>query len=340
MSGQMKSISIRDGRRLAYDACLGAGASPAMANALADATLSAACSGRPGMGFPHFLDYLHSIRDGRIAGKAHPRFDHVLPAVIHADADGGIAQLGFDQIYDDFTNRVRTFGVAVFTQKNSYTAGELGYYVRRLAQDGLLSIAGSNGPALMAAAEGGSRVYCTNPLAFGAPLPSPLPPLVIDQATSATAFVNIARAAGENRTIPHGWAVDETGALTTDPARAVLGALLPFGGYKGANIALLVEVLSAGLSGAAWSLDSPDFRTGNQTPAAGMTIVAISPVAADPDFAERVAAQFERLRAMGVHIPGGQTPSDVDETVMLPIDGDLLAEISGFADLAGAVPDR
>ena len=155
MTGQKMRMPIDELRQLALEACLACGGSPAMAKALVDATLSAACFGRTELGFPHFVDYLTSLRDGRINGDAKPRFDHVLPALIQADADGGIAQLGFDLIYDDFTTRVKTFGISVLTQRNSYTAGELGYYVRRLAQDGLIAISAANGPALMAAADGG-----------------------------------------------------------------------------------------------------------------------------------------------------------------------------------------
>lgn len=176
MAGQKMRLPIDELRQLALEACLACGGSPAMAKALVDATLSAACFGRTELGFPHFVDYLTSLREGRINGDAKPRFDHVLPALIQADADGGIAQLGFDLIYDDFVKRVKTFGISVLTQRNSYTAGELGYYVRRLAQDGLISIAAANGPALMAAAEGGERVYCTNPLAFGVPCRNPCRP--------------------------------------------------------------------------------------------------------------------------------------------------------------------
>jgi (2R)-3-sulfolactate dehydrogenase (NADP+) len=58
-----------------------------------------------------------SLRAGRIEGQAKLRIDYVLPALIHSDAGGGIAQLGFDLIYEDFKERTRTFGVAVFTQK-------------------------------------------------------------------------------------------------------------------------------------------------------------------------------------------------------------------------------
>ncbi|MBB3163882.1 LDH2 family malate/lactate/ureidoglycolate dehydrogenase [Rhizobium laguerreae] len=100
-------MPIDELRQLALGACLACGGSPAMAKALVDVTLSAACFGRTELGFPHFVDYLTSLRDGRINGDAKPRFDHVLPALIQADADGGIAQLGFDLIYDDFTTRVK-----------------------------------------------------------------------------------------------------------------------------------------------------------------------------------------------------------------------------------------
>lgn len=324
-------IAVAEIRGLATDACLACGGSPAMAKSLVDATLSAASCGRPGMGFPHFLDYLHSLRDGRIDGRAEPRIDRPLPAFIHADARGGIAQLGFDLAAEELVVRARTSGIAIFTQRNSYTTGELGYYVRRLALQGLVSMAATNAHALMAAAAGQKPVFGTNPVAFGVPLPAPQPPLVIDQATSATAFVNIVQAAAEKTPVPAGWAIDENGAPTTDPVAAMAGALLPFGGYKGANIALMVEILAAGLTGASWSLEAGDFRSGDRCPNAGLTVVAISPDAADPDFVNRTGDQLRRLAELGVHIPGAahRTPPAEPETV--DVDADILAAIRGFA---------
>jgi (2R)-3-sulfolactate dehydrogenase (NADP+) len=247
-----------------------------------------------------------SLREGRVKGDAKPTITHPFPAIIHSDAKGGIAQLGFDLMFEELVRRVRTFGVAVFAQKNSYTAGELGYYVRRLALEGLIAIAGANGPALMAASAGGKPVYCTNPLAFGAPIAGSRTPLVIDQASSAAAFVRIVQAASEGRAIPAGWAIDEHGEATTDPGRALGGALLAFGGHKGANIALMVEVLAAGVPGSSWSLDAPDFRSGGQSPGTGLTVIALSPDLLDQDFSSRLAAHVDRLKSLGVRIPGYQ----------------------------------
>ena len=82
------------------------------------------------------------------------------------------------------------------------------------------------------------------------------------------------------------------------------GALLTFGGSRGANIALIVEVLAAGLTGANWSLDAPSFASGADPPGAGLFVVAIAPKLLAPDFAGRLERQLARLAGMGVHIPG------------------------------------
>ena len=92
------------------------------------------------------------------------------PAAIHCDARGGIAQLGFDRVFDDLCRRAATFGIALFAQKGSYTTGELGYYPRRLVEAGLLAFAATSGPALMTVAGARRPVYCTNPFAFAAPV--------------------------------------------------------------------------------------------------------------------------------------------------------------------------
>ncbi|MCA1444244.1 Ldh family oxidoreductase [Ensifer sp. IC4062] len=331
MADEIETLSVAEIRRLATDACLACGATAAMAESLVDATLSAAWHGRPEVGFPHFLDYLQSLCEGRIDGKAWPRIEHPLPAFIHADARGGIAQLGFDFVFEDLVKRARAFGIAIFTQRNSYTAGELGYYVRRLAGHDLLSIAFANAHAMMAPAAGGKPVFGTNPLAFGAPLPAPQAPLVIDQAASATAFVNIVRAAAEKVFIPEGWAIDNDGAPTTDPAKAMLGALLPFGGYKGANIGLMVEILSAGLSGAAWSLEAGNFRSSDRCPNTGLTVIAIAPMATGPNFAGHTGDHLRRLTELGVHIPGSaKRRNPPEEWENIEIETQVLVSIREF----------
>ena len=82
------------------------------------------------------------------------------------------------------------------------------------------------------------------------------------------------------------------------------GALLTFGGPRGANVALMVEVLAAGVAGALWSLDAPSFSGGTRSPGAGLLVIAITATLLEADFAARLDAQLARLESEGVHVPG------------------------------------
>jgi (2R)-3-sulfolactate dehydrogenase (NADP+) len=298
-----RRFTLQAASDLAARAIRAAGASDEAALSLARATVSANAHGKGSSGFSHLMDYLSALRAGRIVGDAEPVVTSPAPAVIHCDAKGGIAQTGFDLAFDSLSERARTFGLALFAQNGSYTTGELGYYPRRLADSGLVAFAATSGPALMTVAGAKTPVYCTNPIAFAAPLDEG-PPLLIDQASSATAFVQLRHYAERGETLPPGWAVDGDGEPTTDPQAALRGALLAFGGARGANIALMVEVMAAGLTGANWALDAPSFISGDRSPGAGLLVIAITPALLAPDLPQRLRLQLDRLTELGVHIPG------------------------------------
>jgi LDH2 family malate/lactate/ureidoglycolate dehydrogenase len=93
-------------------------------------------------------------------------------------------------------------------------------------------------------------------------------------ATSAVAYGKIEIAKRAGKAIPEGWAIDRSGAPTTDPNAMVDGgALLPLGsdrehgGHKGYGLALMVDVLSAVLSGANWGPFAPPFALQQEIPA-------------------------------------------------------------------------
>lgn len=324
-----RGFSLLQARELAYRACLGAGASEATAASLAAATVSAEAQGKPAVGFTHLVDYLVSLRDGRIDGAAAPRMEFPAPALVSVDVCGGVAQAGFDIAIDEICARGERYGVVVLAVRGGYTTGELGYYGRRLAERGLLSLAFTNGPPLLAPPGASRAVYCTNPLAFVAPGQSGAA-LAIDQSSSATAFVNLRSAAERGETLPEGWAVDAAGAPTVDPTEALKGALLTFGGARGANIALLTEILAGGLAGANWSLDAPSFREGDRSPGAGLLIVAVAPRLLDPAFVSRLEAHLQTLERLGVYIPGRRR----DEIRRIELPFQLLERIEAFAAMA------
>ncbi len=306
------------------------GANPEMAHAIAAAAVRAEAEGQPTVGLAHFVDYLDALSAGRIDGAALPTLARPAPAIILSDANKGAAHTGFDRALDDLVATARCFGLALFVQKNAYTCGALGPFAARLAEAGLVGFAATNGPALLAGSGGTRPVFCTNPLAFAAPVAGG-PPLLVDQASSATAYVNIRQAARDGKAIPAGWALDKDGAPTTDPHEAMAGALLAFGGARGANIALMVEVLSAGLTGANWSLDAGSISQGSESPGTGLLVLAIDPALLDRDFAQRMAAQMRRLSEYGVYIPG---PAKAEARTMAERDG-ITVPRSVHARIAG-----
>lgn len=288
---------------IARAAAKAAGASDEIALSLARAVVAAEWSGSRAVGFAHLDDYLDGFRKGRISRDATPVLSFPAPAAVRVDARRGIAQLGFDQAFDELVRRAETCGVAVFAQFNSFTVGELGYYTRRLAEAGLVAFAACNATAQMTTSESGKAVFGTNPLSFAAPTATGKP-FVIDQASSATAFVNVRQAAAKGERIPEGWAVDASGQPTTEASEAVEGLLLPFGGARGAHIAMIVEILGAGMTGGNWSMDAPHYANGEESPSVGLFVVAFNPGVTAPGFADRLSAQIARLAENGVRIPG------------------------------------
>src|SRR5699024_6699242 len=135
---------------------------------------------------------------------------------------------------------------------------------RRLARHDVLSFIAVNSPAVMSFGDSQDRLLGTNPMCYGVPL-SDDKTIIVDQASAATALVNVQRHAHEGTHMPEGWAIDSTGHMTTDPTAALAGALLPFGGYKGGNIAMLVELLSI-IGGANTSLEATPFYEGKAPP--------------------------------------------------------------------------
>ena len=270
-----------------------AGAGQEEAHILADATVEAEQVGKRAVGVAHLFDYLDGYTQGRIASRAKPKVRRAAPAVIDVDAGSGLAQSAFAAAFGELLDATRESGIAALWIRQSYTCGELGYYARRLAQQGYIAFASANSPALMSIGGSPKRALGTNPLAYGVPRPGMLP-LVIDQASSSTAFVNIRHAADSGDPISQGWALDANGQPTQDANEALQGTLLPFGGHRGGNVALLMEILAT-LSGASFSVDAAPFDQGGTSPGIGVFLLSIDP-ASFGGSVERLTKQFGTLQ--------------------------------------------
>lgn len=171
------------------------------------------------------------------------------------------------------------FGIVGAQRTNSPT-GAIGYYARQIAEQGLLGFVFSGSPELMAMHGSYEAFLGTNPLAIG--IPTAGKPIVFDMATAAIAWYGVVLANAEGESIPDGVAYNSDGAFTTDPAKALAGAIKAFGEYKGAALALIVEILTRPLVGAVRNEDGSKRDWGN-------LIFAIDP--------ELLAEDLESFRA-------------------------------------------
>lgn len=119
--------------------------------------------------------------------------------------------------------------------------------------------------------------------------------------------MNIVAAAAEGREIPPHWGLDREGRPTTDPQEALEGSVAPVGGHKGAALALMVEVLAGGLTGAVWShAASPLGNDSGGPPGIGQLFIAIDPAAfGSEDFSRRLDTMLAAMTSQaGVRVPG------------------------------------
>jgi (2R)-3-sulfolactate dehydrogenase (NADP+) len=132
---------------------------------------------------------------------------------------------------------------------------------------------------------------------------------VVDLALSIAARGPIVVAKQRGEAIPEGWALDIDGNSTTDPAKALLGTMIPLGDAKGAALAFMVEILAACVPGANLAFEASSFLDGEgPPPATGQLILAIDPVAfGHGRFTERMATLIAAIKKQsGTRLPGAR----------------------------------
>lgn len=127
-------------------------------------------------------------------------------------------------------------------------------FCRRIASHDCIGIIVENGGPQGVVPFGGTKdITGTNPIAYG--IPTNGHPIVFDAATAMHAYGRIRQAKEKGEQLPNNAYVDKDGAITTDPHAAY--AVLPFGGFKGWAINILIDVLSGSLVRAKSGLDMP-----------------------------------------------------------------------------------
>ena len=233
--------------------------------------------GNPSHGLMRLPFYLQRITMGGVNAEATLKVISERGAITSLDGEDG---LGHWQVWDAAelgVIKAKEFGISLVSVKNSSHCGALGVYLYPALDAGQIAMIFTNGPAVMPAVGGNSPLLSTSPIASGIPSN---PPMIIDLSTSAVARGKIASAAKAGGSIPEGWAVNAQGQPITDAKEALMGMLAPLGGAKGFALGLMVESLSAGLSGGNLSRAVPDmFNADDDTKPQGIshTVITIDP---------------------------------------------------------------
>ncbi|MBL8706955.1 MAG: Ldh family oxidoreductase [Rhodospirillales bacterium] len=223
----------------------------------ADGLLAADLRGHPtqGIGLLAYLDDLFRQGAMRFGARLEALRETVATALCEGGANSGHVQGARAMALA--IQKARRTGIGFVTVRNSGDCGMVANYSVQAADAGMIGLAMSTGPVLVAPWGGRDAAFCTNPLSLAMPAGA-AEPIVIDMATSAGSMGGVVLAARDARLLDGKSVVDAEGLYTDDPRRVILdpmdresrmaGALLP-AGPKGFGMVLLVEILSALLSG-------------------------------------------------------------------------------------------
>lgn len=311
-----------------------AGTGAAQAASVARGLVAAEAAGQAGHGLRRVAAYAGQVRTGKVAGAAMPRAERSGAGLVRIDAGHGFAFPALDLALKLLPGMAHEAGIAAAAVHRSHHAGVLGLTVERAAEAGLAALMVANSPGAMAAWGGRRALFGTNPIAFATPLAGG-EPVVVDLSLSQVARGKVMAARQRGEAIPEGWALDAEGAPTTDPEAALAGTMLPMGGAKGAALALAVEMLAAGLTGANFAYEATSlFDDRGPPPGLGQMLIVFDPVAAGgPEALARlgqlVAAVAEET---GGRVPGrrGREARRKAEAEGLAVDADVLAAIEAI----------
>lgn len=241
-------------------------------------------------------------------------------------------------------SKARECGVAYVGAYNSNHFGAAGYYAWLAAKEGLIGISMANDIPSVAAPGSRKAVTGSNPLAYAVPTGDG-DPILLDMAISTVAGGKIYAARQRGEPIADNWIVGPDGLPTTDGELFPHAtSLAPMSGPKGYGIALLIESLSAVLTGASvtwqvgsWLWGEQDKATGHGAAFMAIDVGSIMPV---DEFYKRSSALIKEIHdaptadgVVSILLPGEREWNSrrkaLENGIQLP--DDVVAKLSELA---------
>lgn len=195
---------------------------------------------------------LKAIADGQVKAVPQLRMIREFSATCMLDGDNGPGRHVALHAMDRAVDLAALHGVGVCLAIRTSHWGRAHNYAVQAARRGMVGICTTNGMPCMAVWGAKGRIIGNNPLAIAVPRGEAEDPVVLDMAMSQAAVGKVGTWLREGREIPSGWGLDADGRPSMDAGAILQGAVLPFGGHKGAGLALMLELLTAALAGGAF----------------------------------------------------------------------------------------
>ena len=301
------SLSLEDIYKLANKTLLTNGCDEETSNILSDLIMKAERDGSLSHGLFRLPAYIAGLKSGKINGKNRPKISKITPSVVKVDGNNCLAPMVLNKSLPELIKAAKENGVAVLSITNSHHMAAMWPETEAIAEEGLVAFACTSYKPAVAPAGSIKPLFGTNPISFAWPRKSK-PPVVYDMATASMAMGEVQVAKREGHKVPLGTGLTKEGKDTTDPAEiADGGVLLPFGGYKGSGIAMMVELLAGALVGDNFSYETAEKDNNDGgPPSGGEFILAISPEKlSNSDWDTHSSKFFEKMKSMGdVRLPG------------------------------------
>ncbi|MBN2219671.1 MAG: Ldh family oxidoreductase [Kosmotogaceae bacterium] len=261
-------VAYENLRKLCEEILLSENFNTEVAHEIVDVLLEADLRAIPSHGVARLGRYIKERDSGNILLDSKPTIVHDTPVSATVDGKGGPGQCVSNYAMDLAITKAKKSMIGLVSVRNSNHYGISAYYSEKALSEKMMGIAMTNSYPLVVPTFGKEAVLGTNP--FSVAIPGLKKDFILDMATSVVTRGKLEVYDRLERDIPNGWAVDETGTNTTSPRRVLNnfnnrnpGGILPlggseedFGGHKGYGMALLVDLLSAGLSMGKWSAET------------------------------------------------------------------------------------
>jgi len=198
-------------------------------------------------GFPGLLSRLEK---GTLAVRPRIRVVKEYAAVAVMDGGNAPGPLAAYRMMEKAVSKANRYGIGMAAMRNSSHFLGAAPYALYAAQRGMIGICASNTIPTMGTGASADRAIGNNPWGFACPGPGY--PLLLDICNAYASYGKLHQYAARGWPIPETWGIDGQGKPTTDPKKVLEGGVpLPMAGHKGFGISILVELLTAVLSGGA-----------------------------------------------------------------------------------------